>query len=166
MWLLFVSSWNWYKMSIYMFVIELERQHFWHSSIIQASMCITLMLWLMNSYEQYNMIADFDMILKVTSIAEPIIWIRRSNTLVFSASKEFQLSRHLYMVNAATGFPSLNPRSWLTHLIRISTLSCNIMLKKILELVATGSPHSYNNKVEEYLLCWCIMPLWIKLLKN
>lgn len=59
-------------------------------------------------------------------MAEPIIWIRWSNTLVLSASKDFQWTRHLNMVYAATGFPSLNPRFWLTQFVRASMYSCSI----------------------------------------
>lgn len=49
---------------------------------------------------------------------------RRSNTLVLSASNDFQWRRNLYMVNAATGFPSLNPISFVTQVVRASKLSC------------------------------------------
>ena len=58
-----------------------------------------------------------------TSIDEPIKWIRRSNTLVRSVSNDFQWRRHLYMVNAATGFPWLNPTSLATHLTKASASS-------------------------------------------
>lgn len=62
----------------------------------------------------------------ITSMAEPIIWIRRSNIIVFSVSKDLQWTRHLNMVYAATGFPSLNPRSWVMQFIRASWHSCSI----------------------------------------
>ena len=63
---------------------------------------------------------------KLTSIAELIMLIRRSNTLVFSASKAFQCKRLLYIIYVATGFPLLKPSSCLTAARRSSTFSCII----------------------------------------
>ena len=67
---------------------------------------------------------------EVTSIALPINVIRWLNILVFSNSKSFLCSKQLYNVNAATGFPSENPRSFVTHLKRASTLSYTQRKKK------------------------------------
>ena len=49
--------------------------------------------------------------------------MRRSKTLVFSASKDFQWRRHLYMVKAAIGFPAQYPRFFPTQSISASTFS-------------------------------------------
>ena len=59
-----------------------------------------------------------------TCIAEPNIWISLSKTDVFSVSKIFQWTRHLYIVIAAIGFPSLKPIFSVTQFISASTLSC------------------------------------------
>lgn len=59
-----------------------------------------------------------------TSMAEAIVWIIRSNTLVLSTSNDLQWRRHLYMTQAAIGLPPENPKSCVIHLIRRSWFSC------------------------------------------
>lgn len=75
-----------------------------------------------------------------TSMAEAMVCIIRSKTLVLSTSKDLQWSRHLYMRQAAIGLPPEKPKSCEMHLISKSWFSCKkdkIVQKIFLNLTVT-----------------------------